>query len=202
MRQRRWLKFLKDHDFGLNYHPSKADVMADALSKKYLHMSMLMVRNLDLLEQFRDTSLVCEVTSSGVKLGMLKLTSGILYEIREVQKSYLSLVDRFTLINQGRGGDFWINENGIMRYCDGVCVSDMSGLKNRNLDEGHRSGLRHRVAVKRIVDRLTKFSHFIPIRMDYPMEILVKLYVESIVYLHGILSSIVSDIDPSLTSRF
>ncbi|XP_058784136.1 uncharacterized protein LOC131658904 [Vicia villosa] len=38
-------------------------------------------------------------TSSGVKLGMLKLTSGILDEIREGQKSDLSLVDRFILIN-------------------------------------------------------------------------------------------------------
>ena len=80
-RQRRWLEFLKDYDFGLNYHPGKANVVADALSRKSLHMSMLMMRELELLEQFRDLSLVCEETSSGVKLGMLKLTSGILDEI-------------------------------------------------------------------------------------------------------------------------
>ena len=30
MRQRRWLEFLKDYDFGLNYHPRKANVVADA----------------------------------------------------------------------------------------------------------------------------------------------------------------------------
>src|ERR1043165_5366974 len=82
MRQRRWLEFLKDYDFGLNYHPGKANFVADALSRKSLHMSMLMVRELDLVEQFIDLSLVCETTSNSVKLGMLKLTSGILDEIR------------------------------------------------------------------------------------------------------------------------
>ncbi|XP_050890187.1 uncharacterized protein LOC127095557 [Lathyrus oleraceus] len=46
-----------------------------------------------------------------------------------------------------------------------------------------------------IVDRLTKFAHFIPIKMDYPMERLAKLYIEKIVSLHGIPSSIVSDRD-------
>ena len=62
MRQRRWLEFLKDYDFELSYHPGKANVVADALSRKSLHMSSLMVREMDLLEQFRDLSLACEVT--------------------------------------------------------------------------------------------------------------------------------------------
>ncbi|GAU42645.1 hypothetical protein TSUD_398500, partial [Trifolium subterraneum] len=37
MRQRRWLEFLKDYDFELSYHPGKANVVADALSRKSLH---------------------------------------------------------------------------------------------------------------------------------------------------------------------
>ena len=34
MRQRRWMEFLEDYDFTLNYHPGKANVVADALSRK------------------------------------------------------------------------------------------------------------------------------------------------------------------------
>ena len=52
IRQRRWLEFLKDYDFQLSYHPGKANVVADALSRKSLHMSSLMAKELELIEQF------------------------------------------------------------------------------------------------------------------------------------------------------
>jgi len=39
MRQRRWLEFLKDYDFQLSYHPRTTNVVADALSRKSLHVS-------------------------------------------------------------------------------------------------------------------------------------------------------------------
>jgi hypothetical protein len=32
LRQRRWLELIKDYDPGINYHPEKANVVADALS--------------------------------------------------------------------------------------------------------------------------------------------------------------------------
>ena len=53
-----------------------------------------------------------------------------------------------------------------------------------------------------IVDRLTKSSHLVPIKMDYPMEKFAKLYIEKVVSLHGVPSSIVSDRDLRFTSNF
>ena len=34
MRQHRWMEYLEDYDFTLHYHPSKVNVVADALSWK------------------------------------------------------------------------------------------------------------------------------------------------------------------------
>ena len=33
-RQRGWMEFIEDYDFTLHYHPGKANVVADALSRK------------------------------------------------------------------------------------------------------------------------------------------------------------------------
>ena len=87
MNQRRWLEFLKDYDFELSYHLDKANVVVGALSRKSLHISALMVRKLDLVEKFRDVSLACEVTPNSVRLRALRITSELLGDIREGQKS-------------------------------------------------------------------------------------------------------------------
>jgi hypothetical protein len=34
LQQRRWLELIKDYDLGINYHPEKGNVVADALSRK------------------------------------------------------------------------------------------------------------------------------------------------------------------------
>ena len=34
MRKRKWMELLEDYDFTLHYHPGKANVVADALSRK------------------------------------------------------------------------------------------------------------------------------------------------------------------------
>src|SRR4051812_23199833 len=71
---------------------------------------------------------------------MLKLTNSILEEIRNGQKFDVGLVDKLTLINQGRGGEFRIDENGVMRFGDRVCVLDVAEIRKSILEEGHRSG--------------------------------------------------------------
>ena len=53
-----------------------------------------------------------------------------------------------------------------------------------------------------VVDRLTKSTHFLPVRTDYALDKLTKLYIREIVQLHGIPISIISYRDPRFTSSF
>ncbi|GKG10042.1 putative reverse transcriptase domain-containing protein, partial [Tanacetum coccineum] len=53
-----------------------------------------------------------------------------------------------------------------------------------------------------IMDRLTKSAHFLPMRKDYKMNRLTRLYLNEIVARHGVLISIISDHDSRFTMRF
>ena len=57
-------------------------------------------------------------------------------------------------------------------------------------------------AIWMIVDRMTKSTHFLPMKNSDSIEKLAELYVKEIVRLHGTSVSIVSNIDPRFTSRF
>jgi len=45
------MKYLKDYDFELLYHPGKANVVVDALSRKMVHVSTMMIKELELIEK-------------------------------------------------------------------------------------------------------------------------------------------------------
>ncbi|XP_058784020.1 uncharacterized protein LOC131658779 [Vicia villosa] len=139
MRQRRWLELLKDYDFGLNYHPGKANVVADALSRKTLHMSAMMVKELELIEQFRDMSLICEVTPQSVKLGMLKIDNDFLNSIKEAQKLDVKMVDMIVGCGKSEKSDFRVDAQGVLRLQDRICIPDDNDMKRMILEEGHRN---------------------------------------------------------------
>ena len=57
-------------------------------------------------------------------------------------------------------------------------------------------------AVWVIVDRLTKSTHFLVVRMTFALERFCRLYIREIVRLHGVPVSIVLDRDPRFTAHF
>ena len=52
-----------------------------------------------------------------------------------------------------------------------------------------------------VVDRLTKSTLFLPMKMTDSVYKLAKLYVNEVIRLHGVPISIISDRDPRFTSR-
>ena len=56
MRQRRWIELIKDYDLSIHYHPGKANVVADALSREPVSLNaMIKIRQPELwreLDQF------------------------------------------------------------------------------------------------------------------------------------------------------
>lgn len=67
------MKFLKHYDFELKYHPRKANVVANALCRKSLCMSRLMVREMNLIEEFRYMNLNASLNDLSLKLNRLEI---------------------------------------------------------------------------------------------------------------------------------
>ncbi|KAL5777367.1 hypothetical protein ACOSP7_010293 [Xanthoceras sorbifolium] len=53
-----------------------------------------------------------------------------------------------------------------------------------------------------IVDRLTKYSHFVPLKHPFTAISVAKVFIDNVVRLHGIPTSIVSDCDKVFVSSF
>ena len=53
-----------------------------------------------------------------------------------------------------------------------------------------------------VVDRFTKFAHFLPVKHPYTAVIIAQLFFDNIVKLHGLPETIVSDRDTIFVSHF
>ena len=58
LRQRRWMELIKDYDYVIDYHPGKANVVADALSRKAIQMLRALNAHLSLYD---DGTVVAEL---------------------------------------------------------------------------------------------------------------------------------------------
>ncbi|GJR34454.1 putative reverse transcriptase domain-containing protein [Tanacetum coccineum] len=137
MRQRRWLKLLSDYDCDIRYHLGKANVVADALSRKE-RVKPLRV------EHQKPSGLLVQPEIPEWKWE--KITMDFVIKLPKTTNSYDTI---------------WV-----------------------------------------IVDRLTKSTHFLPMRETNPMERLMKLYMKEVVTRHGVPVSIFSDRDGRFTSLF
>ena len=83
MRQRRWMEYVEDYDFTLHYHPSKANVVADALSRKSRRvLASVASQEWQMLKVVGQFGLQYSDQAQGV-LGILVATSSLLSRVIE-----------------------------------------------------------------------------------------------------------------------
>jgi hypothetical protein len=83
LRQRRWLELIKDYDLDIQYHPGKANLVADALSRKgQANMPLAFQLPDELMKEFEKLNLDMAAHTEGVTL---EVESTLEQQIREGQ---------------------------------------------------------------------------------------------------------------------
>ena len=86
MRQKRWIELLKDYDFTIEYHPGKANVVADALSRKSsCNLSHIHSVRILLLLELRALNVELAQGEKGALLATLKVQPVLIDRVREAQ---------------------------------------------------------------------------------------------------------------------
>jgi hypothetical protein len=137
MRQRRWLELIKDYDVSLQYHPGKANIVADALSHK-VYVNCLSIEELpeDLCKGLRDHNL--EVVSKGY-VASLVVQPTLMDRIREAQKGDQELEKIREALKEGKANGFREDEQGTLWFEKRICVANDPDIRKLIFQEAHET---------------------------------------------------------------
>ncbi|KAL8114289.1 hypothetical protein AgCh_021224 [Apium graveolens] len=109
MRQRRWLKLLKDYDANIQYHPGKANVVADALSRKNLGSVASLITQPHLISDLERLGVELYVRGSSGSIANLKVEPNLVSRVKEAQKDDTDPTIREEILKEAHSSSFSIH---------------------------------------------------------------------------------------------
>ncbi|TYK22669.1 ty3-gypsy retrotransposon protein [Cucumis melo var. makuwa] len=205
-----------------HYLYGKANVVADALSRKVAHSAALITKQAPLLRDFERAEIAVSVEEITSQLAQLSVQPTLRQRIIVAQLNDPYLVEKrhnavkTELLTEAHSSPFTMHPGSTKMYQDLRSVYWWRNMKRKvadfvrwkwesvSMDFITRlpKTLKGYIVIWVVVDRLTKSAHFVPRKSTYTVSKWGQLYMMEIVRLHGVPVSIVSDRDACFTSKF
>ncbi|GJS29200.1 putative reverse transcriptase domain-containing protein [Tanacetum coccineum] len=224
---RHYLYGTNDYDCEIRYHPRKANVVADALSRKerikpLRVRALVMTIDLDLPKRILNAQAEARKEENyGTEdlYGMIKkleprADGTLCLRNRSWIPCYGDL--RVLIMHESHKSKYSIHPGSDKMYQDlkklywwlimkaeiATYISKCLACAKVKAECQKPSSLLVQPVIPVIVDRLTKSTHFLPMKETDSMEKLTRQYLKEVVSRHGVPISIISDRDSKFTSQF
>uniref|UniRef100_A0A2N9IK08 Integrase catalytic domain-containing protein n=1 Tax=Fagus sylvatica TaxID=28930 RepID=A0A2N9IK08_FAGSY len=193
--QQKWLHKLMGFDFKIEYKQGRYNCVADALSRRFEDNEEGQIWAISTSiphwleanqEEHKNSSMVQEIlqrTLAGEAMGPWEISRRLIRECEVCQKNKVEQLQPAGLL-QPLPIPTQIWDDISMDFIDGLPASQGKST------------------ILVVVDRLSKYSHFIPISHPYTAVSIAQIFFEHIFKLHGMPKSIVCNRDVTFTSSF
>ncbi|GJZ46451.1 putative nucleotidyltransferase, ribonuclease H [Tanacetum coccineum] len=136
MRQRRWLELLKDYDTNIQYHPGKANVVANALSRKSGMIAGIKVEE-EIIRDLERLDIELCVRGQNGFWASLRVEPNLISQIKAAQKDDGEI---WAIIqNLDKQTEFHVDGDGILGQGTKLCVPEDPTLREVLMTEAHSS---------------------------------------------------------------
>jgi hypothetical protein len=132
------MELIKDYDCIIDYHPGKANVVADALNRKNkAFIGGLLVQGDRELLELGGLNVHLDVTSGGMLLAMLVLQSDMREKIRKAQGEDPEVMKEMNNVKVGQDSLFRVSNDGLVVMGKRIYLPNDEVLKGEVLKEAH-----------------------------------------------------------------
>ncbi|KAL0458159.1 UNVERIFIED_CONTAM: Transposon Ty3-I Gag-Pol polyprotein [Sesamum latifolium] len=132
-----WIELLKDYDCTIDYHPGKANIVADALSRKTVdQLAGMICYNVEYLTALRAMNVHFSV-GGDLLLATMQVKPSLKDKIKDAQNKDPYLQKKKTKVQEGKNDQFVIQNDGTLMNEKRMCVPNVEELRTEIMHEAH-----------------------------------------------------------------
>ncbi|KAF8091062.1 hypothetical protein N665_0454s0003 [Sinapis alba] len=161
LRQRRWMEFVADYDLEIAYHPGKANLVADALSRRRAEVSA--EKEAEVLEDMVRTLHLNTLVSEDEPLGLEAVNQAdLLTRIRQAQ----GLDENLQNLALNDKSEYQVAQDGTILVHGRISVPNVRTLKEEIMGQSHKSKFSVHPGLNKMYRDIKRYYHWIRMKTD------------------------------------